>query len=355
MAQVTLKNIKKSFGPTEVIKGVDLDIQQGEFVVFVGPSGCGKSTMLRMISGLEDVSEGQIGIDGRDVTHVSPSKRDLAMVFQSYALFPHLTVAENIGFGLKLHKTPTAEINRRVEEVAKTLQLEALLDRTPRQLSGGQRQRVAIGRSIIRNPKVFLFDEPLSNLDAALRGKMRLEIARLHKELKDVTMIYVTHDQVEAMTLADRIVVFNQGRIEQVGTPMELYHTPANPFVAGFIGAPAMNFLPAEMLSEQQVRLGETVLDLPRPSALSGAVTLGIRPEHIEVSDGGEITATLDLMEKLGSETLLHLTTPFSDSPLTARVDGAVELTEGQTLRLNFNPNAVHIFAASEARSALTA
>ncbi|ERP94405.1 hypothetical protein Q669_31285 [Labrenzia sp. C1B10] len=347
MAEVTLKNIRKSFGSVEVIKGVDLEIGQGEFVVFVGPSGCGKSTMLRMISGLEDVSSGFIQIDGVDVTHVAPSKRKLAMVFQSYALFPHLTVAENIGFGLKLNKVPKAEIEQRVRKVAETLQLEMLLDRTPRQLSGGQRQRVAIGRSIIRDPRVFLFDEPLSNLDAALRVQMRLEIARLHKDLKNVTMIYVTHDQVEALTLADRIVVFNGGKIEQVGTPMELYHNPINTFVAGFIGAPAMNFLDGTAGDNGKVTVGDLVLTPTRPTGLRGSVTVGIRPEHLDLvsSARSDFTAKVSMIEKLGAETLLYLGVPFTRNVLTARVDGTLSIEEGDTVYLAVNRNAVHTFA----------
>ncbi|WP_269585349.1 ABC transporter ATP-binding protein [Roseibium sp. Sym1] len=348
MAEVSLKNIRKSFGAVDVIKGVDLDIEQGEFVVFVGPSGCGKSTMLRMISGLEDVTSGAIHIAGRDVTHVAPSKRQLAMVFQSYALFPHLTVAENIGFGLKLNKVARAEIDERVRNVAKTLQLETLLDRTPRQLSGGQRQRVAIGRSIIRNPKVFLFDEPLSNLDAALRVQMRLEIARLHKSLDKVTMIYVTHDQVEAMTLADRIVVFNGGRIEQVGTPMELYHNPANTFVAGFIGAPAMNFIDGTVSDDGRVLVGDVDLTASEPTSNRGPVTVGIRPEHMKLVGPGnaDFSARVDLVEKLGAETLLYLDTPFSGKPLTARVDGATPVRVGENIHLMVNRTAVHTFAS---------
>ena len=348
MAEVSLKNIRKSFGAVEVIKGVDLEIERGEFIVFVGPSGCGKSTMLRLISGLEDVTSGAIHIDGRDVTRVPPSKRELAMVFQSYALFPHLTVAENIGFGLKLNKVPKAEIETRVGEVARTLQLEALLERTPRQLSGGQRQRVAIGRSIIRNPKVFLFDEPLSNLDAALRVQMRLEIARLHKELDNVTMIYVTHDQVEAMTLADRIAVFNGGRIEQVGTPMNLYHNPANTFVAGFIGAPAMDFLKGFIEEDGLIRIGGITIRPDTPTDLRGPATIGIRPEHLELSDPKDVdfTAHIELIEKLGAETLLYLGTTFKDQPITARVDGSRAVNVGEKIGVRINRSAIHIFGS---------
>lgn len=348
MAEVSLKQIRKSFGPVEVIKGVDLEIKRGEFVVFVGPSGCGKSTMLRMISGLEDVTSGSIGIDGRDVTRVSPSKRELAMVFQSYALFPHLTVGENIGFGLKLNKVPKAEIEARVKEVAKTLQLDTLLDRTPRQLSGGQRQRVAIGRSIIRNPKVFLFDEPLSNLDAALRVQMRLEIARLHKELDNVTMIYVTHDQVEAMTLADRIVVFNGGKIEQVGTPMELYHNPANAFVAGFIGAPAMNFLSGEIQAGGSLELGGVRLQPAKSVQFSGKAKVGIRPEHIELvqADQSDFEAKVEFIEKLGSETIMYMRTPVSNELVTLRMDGGLSLPADETIYAKINREHIHVFPA---------
>ena len=314
MAQVTLRNIKKTFGTVEVIKGVDLDVGDGEFVVFVGPSGCGKSTMLRMISGLDEVTSGVIEIGGRDVTHVSPSKRELAMVFQSYALFPHMTVAQNIGFGLKLSKRPKAETAERVLTVAKTLQLESLLDRTPRQLSGGQRQRVAIGRSIIRNPKVFLFDEPLSNLDAELRVDMRVEIAHLHKKI-GATMIYVTHDQVEAMTLADKIVVLRDGRIEQVGSPMELYRNPDNKFVAGFIGSPRMNFL-GGVVENRGVRVAaldgaliETSAALPTEGTV---LTVGLRPQNLTVRPANS-GLTVDISEQLGGVSFDYLKTPTGE------------------------------------------
>ncbi len=349
MARVELRNIHKSFGATEVIRGVDLSIDRGEFVVFVGPSGCGKSTVLRLISGLESVSSGQILFDGKDMTRTAPSKRRLAMVFQSYALFPHLTVAENIGFGLSLAKTPKAEIARRVTEVAKTLQLDSLLDRMPRQLSGGQRQRVAIGRSIIRNPKVFLFDEPLSNLDAALRVSMRLEIARLHRELGDVTMIYVTHDQIEAMTLADRIVVLNGGRIEQVGTPMEIYENPANTFVAGFVGAPSMNFIRCSVDVDGVARFGPASIRPARSHDVSGDALLGIRPEHLALVDSGQGTfdAEVELVERLGAESLVYLRAPFLEKPITVRTGGALGLGERQAVGVQVDLTNLHVFSPS--------
>ena len=351
MARLVLDNITKSFGNVQVINGIDLDIAHREFVVFVGPSGCGKSTMLRMIAGLESVSGGRILIGDRDVTHVAPSKREIAMVFQSYALFPHLTVAENIGFGLRLANTPKAEIDRQVGEVARTLQIEQLLERKPRHLSGGQRQRVAIGRSIIRNPKVFLFDEPLSNLDASLRVQMRLEIARLHQRL-DATMVYVTHDQTEAMTLADRIVVFNAGRIEQVGTPIELYEKPANTFVAGFIGAPSMNFIEARIDSSSGA---PTAFFGPASIPLSGItkqidhskVTLGVRPEHIIIAEGRspDFEATVEIVEKLGAESLVYLQTGFCPDPVTMRVSPEHPVKPGDSLPLCLDRNRVHCFA----------
>jgi len=347
MPHVELKNIRKSYGPVNVIQGVDLVISKGEFIVFVGPSGCGKSTLLRLISGLEDVSSGSVHIDDKDMTRVPPAKRGLAMVFQSYALFPHMSVAQNIGFGLSLTKTPKAEIDQRVREVASTLQLESFLDRTPRQLSGGQRQRVAIGRSIIRNPKVFLFDEPLSNLDASLRVQMRLEIANLHKRLPEVTMIYVTHDQVEAMTLADRIVVLNNGRIEQQGTPMELYDHPINPFVAGFIGAPSMNFIQGHVEGNGDIVVGYIRLVPNNPVQHRGKVTVGLRPEHISISPDseGDFKARVELVEKLGSESLLYLCTEFSEKPLTMRVSAGVSVRDGDLIPLKIERSHMHVFA----------
>ncbi len=286
-SSVVLKNLTKSFGAVDVIKGVDLEIAPGEFCVFVGPSGCGKSTLLRLISGLEEATSGTIEIAGRDVTHAEPSERGIAMVFQSYALYPHLTVRENIGFGLSLAKRPKAEIAARVEAAAAVLQLGPYLDRKPKALSGGQRQRVAIGRAMVRDPNVFLLDEPLSNLDAALRAQMRIELTDLHKKL-GATMIYVTHDQVEAMTMADKIVVLNAGQIEQVGSPMELYNAPVSPFVAGFIGSPKMNLVPNVM----------------------GCATYGIRPEHLDLStSAGQWQGTIRHVERLGAEVILYLQT----------------------------------------------
>jgi multiple sugar transport system ATP-binding protein len=301
MTSVSIRGLEKRFGTVEVIRGVDLSIEEGEFVVFVGPSGCGKSTLLRLISGLEYISGGELSIGGRVVNEVPASQRGVAMVFQSYALYPHLTVRDNMGFGLKVRKVPAAERERRVGEASATLKLEALLDRYPRELSGGQRQRVAIGRAIVGNPDVFLFDEPLSNLDAELRVHMRSEIAALHKRLA-TTMIYVTHDQIEAMTLADKIVVLRDGRIEQVGSPRELYERPANVFVAQFIGSPKMNVLPA----------ANAVLLAAGSKAPSSAENLGVRPEHLVVTDtqGDTLRGKVNLCEYTGAISLLHIELP---------------------------------------------
>ncbi|WP_337271388.1 ABC transporter ATP-binding protein [Oryzifoliimicrobium ureilyticus] len=310
MARVVLKDVRKSFGLVDVIKGINLTIEDGEFCVFVGPSGCGKSTLLRTIAGLEVQTSGTLQIGDTDVSNLEPSKRGVAMVFQSYALYPHLTVRENIGFGLSLAKTPKPELNRIVEGAAETLQLMPLLDRKPKALSGGQRQRVAIGRAIVRNPKVFLFDEPLSNLDAALRSQMRIELSDLHSKL-GATMIYVTHDQVEAMTMADKIVVLNGGRIEQVGSPMELYNNPATPFVAGFIGSPQMNLFEGGV------------------AAKMGCKTYGIRPEHLALSNtSGTWKGQVRHIERLGAETIVHLTVPELGA-LVARSTGDTELAIG--------------------------
>ena len=353
MARLELENVSKRFGSVPAVDGVDLKIEHGEFVVFVGPSGCGKSTLLRMISGLESVTAGRILIGGRDVTNVAPSRRGVAMVFQSYALFPHMTAAENIGFGLRLAKVAKDEIARRVEEVAATLQIEPLLGRYPRELSGGQRQRVAIGRSIIRDPQVFLFDEPLSNLDAALRVRMRLEIARLRNRL-DATMVYVTHDQTEAMTLADRIAVFNHGRIEQVGVPLELYDAPANRFVAGFIGAPAMNFIPAVIEAteggEAQVRFGPVSLPAGRlRDAAPGPVTFGVRPEHLAVTSATEadFRGRVEIVERLGVEALAYIQTDFSAEPVTIRISAQQGVRPGDELPVRVERERFHLFCAA--------
>ena len=325
MGALTLKAVTKSFGTVDVIKGVDLTVQEGEFCVFVGPSGCGKSTLLRIIAGLEDATAGEVAIDGRRVNEVPPAKREIAMVFQSYALYPHLTVRDNMGLALKQAGVSRAEITASVDRAADMLALGPLLDRRPAELSGGQRQRVAIGRAIVRRPKLFLFDEPLSNLDAALRVATRIEIARLHRQL-GATMIYVTHDQVEAMTLADRIVVLRAGIVEQVGAPMELYNDPANTFVAGFIGSPQMNFLKAGALGMR-------------------SDTMGVRPEHIAISrDAGQIEGTVSHVEKLGGETLVYVNTA-AQGMLTVRlfgehdypVDQAAFLTPDQGRAFHFN------------------
>jgi len=343
MAQLGLSNLRKSFGTIEVIKGLDLEIQDGEFVVFVGPSGCGKSTTLRIIAGLEDANSGVISLDGQDVTSTRPADRGIAMVFQSYALFPHMTVAENIGFGLQLRKTDRATLNAKVGGVAETLQLTPMLQRYPRELSGGQRQRVAIGRAIIRDPKLFLFDEPLSNLDAALRVQTRLEIARLHRKLR-ATMVYVTHDQVEAMTLADRIVVFNDGQIEQVGTPMELYECPANRFVAGFIGAPSMNFISVQVTGDQVKVAG--MATVPLPSGKAEASEIGIRPEHIAVTTPSEATfqGEIELVERLGAETYAYIRIEGQATNITLRLPGETAFEPGKTIGLKLDWARVHWF-----------
>jgi ABC-type sugar transport system ATPase subunit len=345
MAQLSLAGVRKSFGGHEVIHGVDLEIADGEFVVFVGPSGCGKSTMLRMISGLEDVSAGSIRIDERDVTRVAPSKREIGMVFQSYALFPHMTASENIGFGLRLMGLSRQEIDRRVREVATTLQIEDLLARNPRELSGGQRQRVAIGRAIIRNPKIFLFDEPLSNLDAALRVQMRLEVTRLHARF-GATMVYVTHDQIEAMTLADRIVVFNGGRVEQVGAPMQIYERPANLFVARFIGAPAMNVLPGALYSTLRDKLGAGT---GRARQIVGVANIGVRPEAIAFTSPEDalLSGRVEIVEQLGAETLCYVAIGADLPTVTVKASPAAAAARGQSVGLRFEFDQAHLFDES--------
>ncbi len=325
-SDVRLRGIQKSYGKVHVIHGVDLDIEPGEFTVFVGPSGCGKTTLLRMIAGLEEISGGTMTIGGESVSDLPPSERGVAMVFQSYALYPHKTVFDNMAFALKIAKVPKEEIEKRVFAAADILQLREYLQRLPKALSGGQRQRVAIGRAIVRNPKVFLFDEPLSNLDAALRTKMRVELATLHRSL-GATMIYVTHDQVEAMTLADKIVVLNKGRVEQVGRPLDLYNKPASLFVAGFIGSPQMNFLTGDFAAQR------------------GATTVGLRPENLKVQAGGPIQGTLKHSEKLGNETFAYVTSPVLGD-ITARMDGTLPLEPGQAIELAFAPEHLYRFNA---------
>ena len=354
MANLKIKNLQKGFEGFSIIKGIDLEVHDREFVVFVGPSGCGKSTLLRLIAGLEEVTDGTIELDGRDITEVSPAKRDLAMVFQTYALYPHMSVRKNMSFALDLAGVPKAEVEKKVNEAARILELAPLLERKPKHLSGGQRQRVAIGRAIVRNPKIFLFDEPLSNLDAALRVQMRLELARLHQELQ-ATMIYVTHDQVEAMTLADKVVVLNGGKIEQVGSPLDLYHQPANLFVAGFLGTPKMGFLKGRInrLDGQgcEVELDAgTRIQLPLSGAslsLGSPVTLGIRPEHLNLAKPGDctLTVTADVGERLGSDTYCHVNTA-SGEPLTMRVRGDMASRYGEQLHLHLDSEHCHLFDA---------
>src|ERR1700712_362890 len=334
MAFLELKNIVKEFGPVRTIKGIDLQVNRGEFIVFVGPSGCGKSTLLRLIAGLEGVTAGTLSLDGRDITDVPSSKRDLAMVFQSYALYPHMTVFDNMSFALKLAKVDVAVRKEKVERAAKILNLTAYLQRTPKELSGGQRQRVAIGRAIVRAPKVFLFDEPLSNLDAALRGQTRVEIANLHRDL-GATTIYVTHDQVEAMTLADRVVVMRDGLIEQVGSPLDLYDRPANQFVAQFIGTPQMNVLPAAALPELTRIAG---------SRLPTDGSVGVRPEYVRVVEAGRgISAKVELVESLGSDTLIH-TRVGTDVPLISRQSDRTTLKLGDMVGVEIDPTALLFF-----------
>ena len=346
MSGVQLEQAVKRYGATQVIHGVDLQIEDGEFCVFVGPSGCGKSTLLRMIAGLEDTSDGVIKIGGRDVTHADPANRGIAMVFQTYALYPHMTVEENMGFGLKMNGVPKDEINRKVSEASRILKLDEYLKRKPKALSGGQRQRVAIGRSIVRGPEVFLFDEPLSNLDAELRVDMRVEIARLHKEL-GTTMVYVTHDQVEAMTLADKIVVMRAGSIEQVGAPMHLYKDPDNKFVAGFIGSPSMNFVNGEVTDRGVLipALGGTVIPTQVALPATGSsVTVGLRPQELLLNPGdGDIK--LELRERVGGVAYDYLRCATGERLIVeSRNDEA--LPEGTTINVDFDPAAAYFFDA---------
>jgi lactose/L-arabinose transport system ATP-binding protein len=359
MSGLKLRGVRKSFGALEVIKGVDLDIESKEFVVFVGPSGCGKSTLLRMIAGLEEISSGDIEIGGTRVNDVDPSKRGIAMVFQTYALYPHMSVRENMGFALRFAGVPKPEIQKQVDEAARILELGPLMDRRPKELSGGQRQRVAIGRAIVRHPQVFLFDEPLSNLDAELRVHMRIEIARLHKELA-TTIIYVTHDQVEAMTLADKIVVLREGLVAQVGTPLQLYDDPDNLFVAGFIGSPKMNFLEGvvETVSNGSATLAITAFGGRPITALVGTVvkagdrlTVGIRPEHFTETGSATLPVTVEIIEHLGGETFAYAR-PATGDVITIRIapERSRELKGGQAIDAKFDPRAVLLFDAKGER-----
>lgn len=355
MADLVLRQVQKSFGGLNILHNIDLEIQSGEFMVFVGPSGCGKSTLLRLIAGLEEIGGGEISIDGEVVNDVPPSQRGIAMVFQSYALYPHMTVYNNMAFGMKIAHESKAEIDRRVRQAAEILQLTKYLDRLPKALSGGQRQRVAIGRAIVRNPRVFLFDEPLSNLDAALRVATRIEIAKLKEALPQTTMIYVTHDQVEAMTLADRIVVLKDGRIEQVGTPIELYKRPENLFVAQFIGSPAMNILPGTIDragAQTAVRLARDVIvqvPISTPETSTGAkISFGVRPEDLHlaanVEGGMQLEGNLNYIEQLGEVQLAYLSIGQSDQPLIAKLPGTLDVKRGSVLRLTANPQDLYIF-----------
>ena len=354
MADLELKSVVKNYGPVEVLKGIDLQVPDGEFVVFVGPSGCGKSTLLRIIAGLDDLSSGNIVIGGEDVADRAPAQRGIAMVFQTYALYPHKSVYDNMAYGLKLAKRPKDEIRAKVMNAAKILELEPLLERKPGQLSGGQRQRVAIGRAIVRDPKVFLFDEPLSNLDAALRGQMRIEIADLHARLKS-TMVYVTHDQVEAMTMADRIVVLNGGQVEQQGTPLELYHHPSNLFVAGFLGAPSMNFLPATAIGAdprgatvEVADVGTFVVPVEGVPVAGAALTLGIRPHAFNFEHGSQsCEVDVSLVEPLGHETVVYGVIAGGGPKLTLALAGTAAVRPGNTVRFFFEPGDCHLFDAA--------
>ncbi len=351
MARISLKDVRKSYGTAQVIKGVDIEIEDGEFCVFVGPSGCGKSTLLRMIAGLEDITSGTLSIGDRLVNELPPAQRGVAMVFQSYAIFPHMTVRENVAFGLTIAGASKAEKDAKVAEAARILQMEHLLDRRPSQLSGGQRQRVAIGRAIVRQPQVFLFDEPLSNLDAALRMDMRMEIGKLHQQL-GATMIYVTHDQVEAMTLADKIVVLKDGQVMQIGSPMELYHNPANLFVAGFLGAPSMNFLKVtvQALNGNRALVSNVALDpveVPtsnRMFKVGETALLGLRPQYLSVSQGqGQLHGKVALTERLGAETVVEITLQ-EGNPLIAALSYDAVFPLGTLVNLSFDPSKAHLF-----------
>ncbi|MEM6895943.1 MAG: sn-glycerol-3-phosphate ABC transporter ATP-binding protein UgpC [Pseudomonadota bacterium] len=342
MSNLKLSQLVKTYGKTEVLHSIDLDIQEGEFVVLVGPSGCGKSTTLRLIAGLEEATSGTIEIAGRVVNNLEPKDRDIAMVFQNYAIYPHMTVRKNIGFGLRSSRLPRADKDKRIDEIADILGMTDLLTRKPSQLSGGQRQRVAIGRAMVRDPAVFLFDEPLSNLDAQLRTQMRLEIKKLHQRV-GATIVFVTHDQVEAMTMADRIVIMKDGYIQQVGTPSEVYHAPVNTFVASFIGSPAMNMIPATVAGGHVQIDGGANIDLGTPISGDRKVTLGIRPEDLEpVSGPALISGSVNVREPLGHETLIHVGTAHGD--IIAKADGRTPPELGKTVNLGAQAHSIHVF-----------
>jgi ABC-type sugar transport system ATPase subunit len=353
MADLTLRDVRKAYGNMEILHGIDLDITSGEFIVFVGPSGCGKSTLLRTIAGLEDITSGTLQIAGETVNDVPPSKRGIAMVFQSYALYPHMTVYDNMAFGMRIAGESKQEIERRVRQAADILQLTKYLERLPKALSGGQRQRVAIGRAIVRNPQVFLFDEPLSNLDAALRVATRIEIAKLKESMPNTTMVYVTHDQVEAMTLADRIVVLKDGYIEQVGSPMELYKHPGNLFVAQFIGSPAMNILPAKVekagpqttITHVGGRTATVPIETPA-SANGSAISFGVRPEDLAITSGASylFEGPVDYIEQLGEVQLIYVDIGRADQPLVAKLPGGAVVKRGDVLKFDAGPENLHIF-----------
>ncbi len=356
MADLELRDVKKAYGTLNILHGINLDIKSGEFIVFVGPSGCGKSTLLRSIAGLEEITGGSLKIAGEVVNDVPPSKRGIAMVFQSYALYPHMTVYDNMAFSMQIAKESKAEIDKRVKQAAEILQLTPYLERLPKAMSGGQRQRVAIGRAIVRNPKVFLFDEPLSNLDAALRVATRIEIAKLKESMPNTTMIYVTHDQVEAMTLADRIVVLKAGKIEQVGSPMELYRRPGNLFVAQFIGSPAMNIVPATVESTGKTteisHIGGRKVSVPiaSPASAQGTtISFGVRPEDLRVAKGNNFLfeGPIDYIEQLGEVQLVYVDIGRTDQPLTAKLPGNAQIKRGDILRLDADGGDLHIFDAN--------
>ncbi len=343
MAQMQIQDVVKTYGATTVVHGISIDIKDGEFIVIVGPSGCGKSTLLRMVAGLEEITAGEVHIGERLVNPLEPKDRNIAMVFQNYALYPHMSVRKNMAYGLKLRKLPKQEIQQRVDKAATLLQIEGLLDRKPRQLSGGQRQRVAMGRAIVREPDVFLFDEPLSNLDAKLRVQMRLEIRRLQQRLQ-VTSLYVTHDQVEAMTMADRLVVINEGQAEQIGTPMEIYNDPDTRFVAGFIGSPAMNFLPVTITGSQLQISEHATLQTPTAGSHQGPAILGIRPEHftLPANNWPELDITIDIIEPLGAESLIH--GRIDDLEIVIKLPAATAATATDQLTVAIDPQHFYLF-----------